>query len=205
VSTVEPENPNNVDGPDRDAGKLDRIAGEPDPAARDFDPNADEPTRTPGEPDPAARDFDRNADEPTRNAGEPDRAVRNLDRNADEPNRNPDRPDPAAREFDTHTFNTRTFSTPGERPAETIGSIPVDDVRRSPESLPASAERRPGTRIPDPTSIAAGVVFFLLGGAYLLASSGHLTVNAAWTISLLFIGLGLSGVLGAALADRRRR
>jgi hypothetical protein len=184
VSTVEPENPNNVGGPDRDAGEFDRTAGEPDPAARD---------------------FDRNADEPNRNPGEPDHAARNFDRNADEPNRNPDRPDPATREFDTHTFNTRTFSTPGERPAESTSSIPVDDVHRSPESVPASAERRPGTRIPDPTSIAAGVVFFLLGGAYLLASSGHLTVNAAWTISLLFIGLGLSGVLGAALADRRRR
>jgi hypothetical protein len=79
------------------------------------------------------------------------------------------------------------------------------DVRRSPESVPTSADRRPRARTPDVTSIAAGVVFFLLGGAYLLASSGHLTVNAAWTISLLFIGLGLSGVLGAALADRRRR
>jgi hypothetical protein len=129
--------------------------------------------------------------------------------NPGEPNRSAEEPfattrqfanDPAAPEFDTSAFNT-----PGEGLTEPIGSIPEADVRRSPEAAPASAERRPTARVPDATSIAAGVVFFLLGGAYLLASSGHLTVNAAWTISLLFIGLGLSGVLGAAFAERRRR
>jgi hypothetical protein len=55
----------------------------------------------------------------------------------------------------------------------------------------------------DPTSFGAGVVFFLLGLAYLLAAGGHLTVNAGWTLSLLFLGLGLSGVVGAILRGRR--
>jgi hypothetical protein len=92
----------------------------------------------------------------------------------------------------------------GEQPTEPISRTFVDDVRRDPESVPTPPAQRPSTRTPDPTSIAAGVVFFLLGGAYLLAASGHLAVNAAWTISLMFIGLGVSGLLGAALAGRRR-
>lgn len=54
-------------------------------------------------------------------------------------------------------------------------------------------------REPDVVSIGAGLVFFLLGGAYLLASGGHLSVNAGWTLSFLAIGLGLSGVVGAVL------
>ncbi len=57
----------------------------------------------------------------------------------------------------------------------------------------------------DPVSIGAGLVFFLIGGAYLLASGGHLTVNAGWTFSLLLLGLGLSGVVGALLGRFRRR
>ncbi len=56
----------------------------------------------------------------------------------------------------------------------------------------------------DPASIGAGIVFFLIGGAYLLASGGHLSVNAGWTLSLLLLGLGLSGVVGVLLRDRRR-
>ncbi|HEU5429278.1 MAG TPA: hypothetical protein VFU74_20525 [Actinocrinis sp.] len=55
----------------------------------------------------------------------------------------------------------------------------------------------------DPVSIAAGLVFFLLGGAYLLAAGGHLTVNAGWTLSFLLLGLGLSGVVGGFLRARR--
>ena len=55
----------------------------------------------------------------------------------------------------------------------------------------------------DPVSIAAGLVFFLLGGSYLLASGGHLTVNAGWTLSFLLLGLGLSGVVGGFLRARR--
>ena len=55
----------------------------------------------------------------------------------------------------------------------------------------------------DPVSIGAGLVFFLLGGAYLLASGGHLAVNAGWTLSFLLLGLGLSGVVGSFLRSRR--
>ncbi|HZU57282.1 MAG TPA: hypothetical protein VFA06_15530 [Actinocrinis sp.] len=55
----------------------------------------------------------------------------------------------------------------------------------------------------DPVSILAGLVFFLLGGAYLLASGGHLDVNAGWTLSFLLLGLGLSGVVGGFLRARR--
>jgi hypothetical protein len=88
--------------------------------------------------------------------------------------------------------------------------MPQDDLRQH-ESRVNPVSRSTGQRpsgpklAPDATSIAAGLVFFILGGAYLLASSGHLTVNAAWTVSLLFIGLGLSGFLGVALNSRRRR
>jgi hypothetical protein len=55
----------------------------------------------------------------------------------------------------------------------------------------------------DPVSIGIGLVFFLIGGAYLLAAGGHLTVNAGWTLSLLLLGLGLSGVVGGLLKSRR--
>jgi hypothetical protein len=55
----------------------------------------------------------------------------------------------------------------------------------------------------DPVSIGSGIVFFLIGGAYLLASGGHLTVNAGWTLSMLALGLGLSGIVGAVLRVRR--
>lgn len=63
----------------------------------------------------------------------------------------------------------------------------------------------PSRRAADPVSIGAGLVFFLLGGAYLLASGGHLTVNAGWTLSFLLLGLGLSGVVGGLLRARRSR
>ncbi|HZP50569.1 hypothetical protein [Actinocrinis sp.] len=55
----------------------------------------------------------------------------------------------------------------------------------------------------DPVSILAGLVFFMVGGAYLLASGGHLDVNAGWTLSFLLLGLGLSGVVGSFLRVRR--
>jgi hypothetical protein len=58
-------------------------------------------------------------------------------------------------------------------------------------------------RRPDPVSIGSGLVFFLIGGAYLLAAGGHLTVNAGWTLSILALGLGLSGIVGAILRSRR--
>lgn len=92
-------------------------------------------------------------------------------------------------------------------PYDAVGSIPEPDPVSPPAPAPTPASGRPrfADRSPDPTSIVAGIVFFLLGGAYLLASAGHLTVNAAWTVSLLFIGLGLAGLLGAAFGARRRR
>jgi hypothetical protein len=59
----------------------------------------------------------------------------------------------------------------------------------------------------DPVSIGSGIVFFLIGGAYLLASGDHLKVNAGWTLTILALGLGLSGVAGAVVrawrGDRR--
>jgi len=94
-------------------------------------------------------------------------------------------------------------------PYDAIGPIPEPDPISppppAPTPKPTPTRPRFTDRSPDPTSIVAGIVFFLLGGAYLLASSGHLTVNAAWTVSLLFIGLGLAGLLGAAFGARRRR
>lgn len=56
----------------------------------------------------------------------------------------------------------------------------------------------------DPVSVAAGLIFLVLGGAYLLAAGGHVRVNAGWTVSLLATGLGLCGVLGSVPAWRRR-
>lgn len=69
-----------------------------------------------------------------------------------------------------------------------------------------AAESRPTKRNEaDPASIGSGIVFFLIGGAYLLASGGHLSVNAGWTLSVLLLGLGLSGVVSALLRARRGR
>ena len=62
---------------------------------------------------------------------------------------------------------------------------------------------RDQSRQPDPVSIGSGLVFFLIGGAYLLASGGRLTVNAGWTLSMLALGLGLSGIVGAIFRSRR--
>jgi hypothetical protein len=67
-------------------------------------------------------------------------------------------------------------------------------------ALPPEPER---TR-PDPPSITAGTVFFLLGGAYLLAAGGHLRVNAGWALSVLAVGLGVAGIIGAVLRLTRR-
>jgi hypothetical protein len=94
-------------------------------------------------------------------------------------------------------------------PYDVVGSAPepepISPAPPTPTPPPTPARPRFADRSPDPTSIVAGIVFFLLGGAYLLASSGHLAVNAAWTVSLLFIGLGLAGLLGAVFGARRRR
>ena len=152
-----------------------------------------------GEPERSASEFGSSASNLGRSASEFGSGASNLGRGAGESGRSASELGSSASDFG------RDAGESGYRLNEPVGSIPEDDVRVSPESTPISTGRRPGTRTPDPTSIAAGVVFFLLGGAYLLAASGHLTVNAAWTISLLFIGLGLSGVLGAALHDRGRR
>lgn len=73
--------------------------------------------------------------------------------------------------------------------------------RPDPFAPPAPQPER--TR-PDPPSITAGTVFFLLGGAYFLAAGGHLRVNAGWTLSLLVAGLGVAGIIGAVLRLTRR-
>jgi hypothetical protein len=71
------------------------------------------------------------------------------------------------------------------------------------EPGPAGEPQRPERNQADPASIGSGIVFFLIGGAYLLASGGHLSVNAGWTLSALMLGLGLSGVVSALLRGRR--
>ncbi len=76
------------------------------------------------------------------------------------------------------------------------GFEPPRQPRREPDRSPANT--------PDPVSIGAGLVFFLIGGAYLLSSGGHLTVNAGWALSILGLGLGLSGIVGALLRSRHR-
>ena len=118
----------------------------------------------------------------------------------------PFEPVAATRSFEAYEpmAATRPFE-----PYDAVGSIPEPEPTNPAPAAPkpTSTRTRPrfNDRSPDPTSIIAGIVFFLIGGAYLLASSGHLTVNAAWTVSLLFIGLGLAGLLGAVLGVRRRR
>ena len=77
------------------------------------------------------------------------------------------------------------------------------DPNRSPNQEPGRGSNPGPDREPDAVSIGSGIVFFLIGGAYLLASGGHLTVNAGWTLSLLVLGLGLAGVVGAVLRSRR--
>jgi hypothetical protein len=79
----------------------------------------------------------------------------------------------------------------------------VPPVEPNPDEPPTSHGNP--TDQPDLMSIGAGIVFFLIGGAYLLASGGHVDVNAGWTVSLLLTGLGLSGVGGALQRARRRR
>lgn len=76
--------------------------------------------------------------------------------------------------------------------------------RFEPPRQPRRESDRSPANTPDPVSIGAGLVFFLIGGAYLLSCAGHLTVNAGWTLSMLGLGLGLSGIVGALLRSRRR-
>lgn len=78
---------------------------------------------------------------------------------------------------------------------------PRQDSIPQPERQPEPGRDR--SRQPDAVSIGSGLVFFLIGGAYLLASGGHLAVNAGWTLSMLALGLGLSGIVGAVLRIRR--
>ena len=81
----------------------------------------------------------------------------------------------------------------------TAVTYPQHANERGARPVPGTSRRNSA----DPVSVAAGMVFFLLGGAYLLAAGGHLTVNAGWTLSFLFLGLGLSGVVGGFLRARR--
>ncbi|MGH6655449.1 MAG: hypothetical protein ACRDVE_09605 [Actinocrinis sp.] len=98
-----------------------------------------------------------------------------------------------------------TLTGPGDLSDAIPGYSPAPTPRQ-----PPPAARRGILANADPLSIGAGLVFFLIGGAYLLASGGHLTVNAGWTLSMLALGLGLSGVISALVrfgrgGDRARR
>ncbi len=86
---------------------------------------------------------------------------------------------------------------PNQGPDSEFGTQP------EPRPQPQPGRRRSRFSDADPASIGTGLVFFLIGGAYLLASGGHVTVNAGWTLSLLLVGLGLSGVVSALLRSRR--
>jgi hypothetical protein len=78
-------------------------------------------------------------------------------------------------------------------------------LHEPPPAPPTVEPRRSALTNVDPVSIGAGVVFFLIGGAYLLASGGHLSVNAGWTLSLLLLGLGFSGFVGTLISRNRGR
>ena len=84
---------------------------------------------------------------------------------------------------------------------------PDDPTRAAPGRpdpfAPPPAPESERTR-PDPPSITAGTVFFLIGGAYFLAAGGHLRVNAGWALSALAVGLGVAGVIGAVMRLMRR-
>jgi thiosulfate reductase cytochrome b subunit len=105
--------------------------------------------------------------------------------------------------------NEETFTEPLSAPApeyptlQEATTVTTTDPDRTNER--GSRGQGNGTlmRNSDPVSILAGLVFFVVGGAYLLASGGHLTVNAGWTLSFLLLGLGLSGVVGGFLRARR--
>lgn len=96
-----------------------------------------------------------------------------------------------------------------EFPGQQFQSPDLSDLRRDavpqpgPQPQPQLEQDRDRSRQPDAVSIGSGLVFFLIGGVYLLASGGHLTVNAGWTLSMLALGLGLSGIVGAVLRVRR--
>ena len=98
----------------------------------------------------------------------------------------------------------------GIEPGETIGSAGFAEFTEAAGSTGSTGSAKSGDPARavlgqiDPVSVGAGLVFFLIGGAYLLATGGHLTVNAGWTLSLLLLGLGLSGVVGAVIGRARR-
>ncbi|MBS2961708.1 hypothetical protein KGA66_01520 [Actinocrinis puniceicyclus] len=133
----------------------------------------------------------------------------------DEPRETPaagraaERPDSGPNSEAEHLTLREPFTATGETFAVPVPDYPTlqeATVASGPEHPRASARQRPkpSTRgAADPVSIGVGLVFFLLGGAYLLASGGHLTVNAGWTGSFLLLGLGLSGVVGAFVRARR--
>lgn len=127
-----------------------------------------------------------------------------------EPNQYPDpdgrsqRPEPG-REDGGPLSAPEVEATPAEYP--TLHEAPPDEeypTMHEPTAPPPAERPRGVLGQVDPVSVGAGLVFFLIGGAYLLATGGHLTVNAGWTLSLLLLGLGLSGVVGALLGRVRR-
>ncbi len=117
----------------------------------------------------------------------------------------PERPDeyPTLREEPAEA-GFPTLHEPDESPGTAEFAGTAEPPASESPAFESTARPRGTTNRPDPVSIGAGLVFFLVGGAYLLASGGHLTVNAGWTFSLLLLGLGLSGVIGA-LVNRSRR
>lgn len=106
------------------------------------------------------------------------------------------------------TATGEAFSVSLSMPIPEYPTLQEATTVTSPEptnSQAASQRSASARRTADPVSIGAGLVFLLLGGAYLLASGGHVTVNAGWTLSFLLLGLGLSGVVGSFLRARRDR
>jgi hypothetical protein len=206
VSPVEPEEPGA-------APEADQLHG--DPISSPDGPAEPKPTRDPnGSPSDAAHTSERRI-EPD-NPAKPSSPFATTIPFEPMAATQPFEPAAATRAFEP-VGATRTFEScePDEpyapdqpnEPYKRTGPMTQDDLRQHQNPVSHSTgQRRPApVRTPDVVSIAAGLVFFALGAAYLLASSGHLTVNAAWTVSLLFIGLGLSGFLGAAINSRRRR
>jgi hypothetical protein len=57
----------------------------------------------------------------------------------------------------------------------------------------------------DPTSLVAGLVFVVIGIAYVLDAADVLTVQAKWVVPLALIGLGVAGLAGSILRAWQER
>jgi hypothetical protein len=56
----------------------------------------------------------------------------------------------------------------------------------------------------DLTSLIAGLVFALIGAAYLVDAAGVLDLKVRWVLPLVLIGLGVAGLAGSLLRASRR-